>query len=146
MKAVKQISMFLENKPGRLAEATKAIADAGVNVGALAVSDTTDFGVLRFICDQPDKAAHALRDAGFSVGETEVLVVQVPHKPGGLAQALAVIKPLNINIEYLYAFVGAASGFGLIVMRVEDGRSQEVAQALQSAGLTLLTPEQAYAL
>ena len=85
MSYVQQVSVFLENKSGRLAEVTRALAGAGVNLGALSIADTSDFGILRFICDQPDKAAQVLREAGFSVGETEVLAVEVPHRPGGLA-------------------------------------------------------------
>ncbi len=146
MDMVQQVSVFLENKSGRLAEVTDALAAASINIGALSVAETSDFGILRFICDQPDKAAQVLRAAGFSVGETAVLAVQIPHRPGGLAEALQVIAPLAINIEYLYAFANNPGQDAVVVMRVENGRTQEAAAALEQAGFALLTPEQAYAL
>ena len=147
MAGIQQVSVFLENKSGRLAEVTQILAEAGINLGALAIAETSDFGILRFICDQPDTAAQVLRDAGFSVGETEVLAVQVPHRPGGLADAVAALKPVNANIEYVYAFVGGRSTQdAVVVLRIENGRNQEAAEVLQQAGYVLLTPQQAYAL
>jgi hypothetical protein len=144
MEQVQQISVFLENKSGRLAEVTRIIADAGINLGALSIAETSDFGILRFICDQPDKAGQALRDAGFSVGETEVLAIQVPHRPGGLAELMAVIQPLGVNIEYLYAFAARTGEDAIVVMRVENERIQEVADALRQADYVVLAGEQAY--
>jgi hypothetical protein len=144
MSQVQQVSVFLENKSGRLAEVTRALADAGVNLGALSIADTSDFGILRFICDQPDKAARVLRDAGFSVGETEVLAVEVPHRPGGLADLVQAIKPLDVNIEYLYAFVSRTRDNAMVVLRVENARNQEVGEALEQAGYSLVAAEQAY--
>ena len=145
MNGVMQISVFLENKSGRLAEVTRIIADAGINLGALSIAETSDFGILRTICDQPDKAAQVLRAAGFSVGETQVLAVQVPHRPAGLADVVQLMKPLNINIEYLYAFAGHSTGEAVVVLRLENGRDQEAAQVLREAGYVLLTAEEAYA-
>jgi len=144
MSVVQQVSVFLENKSGRLAEVTRALAQAGVNLGALSIADTSDFGILRFICNDPDKAAQALREAGFSVGETEVLAVTVPHRPGGLAELVEAIKPLDANIEYLYAFVTKMEGSALVVIRVETGRQADVAEALRKAGYHLATAEEAY--
>ena len=147
MAGIQQVSVFLENKSGRLAEVTQMLSAAGINLGALSIAETSDFGILRFICNQPDKAAQALRAAGFSVGETEVLAVQVPHRPGGLAEAVVVLKPLNANIEYLYAFAAGSSSEGaVVVIRMENGRNQEAAETLQQAGYVLLSPEEAYAL
>ena len=146
MDMVQQVSVFLENKSGRLAEVTDAIGAAGINIGALSVAETSDFGILRFICDKPEKAVQVLRQAGFSVGETEVIAIQIPHRPGGLAEALAVIKPLEINIEYLYAFANNPGQDAVVVMRVENARSQQAAKALTQAGFKLLTPEEAYQL
>jgi len=146
MDMVQQVSVFLENKSGRLAEVTDAIGAAGINIGALSVAETSDFGILRFICDKPEKAVQVLRQAGFSVGETEVIAIQIPHRPGGLAEALAVIKPLEINIEYLYAFANNPGQDAVVVMRVENARSQQAAEALTQAGFKLLTPEEAYQL
>jgi len=144
MAGIQQVSVFLENKSGRLAEVTQILADAGINLVALSIAETSDFGILRFICDQPVKAAKTLREGGFSVGETEVLAVQVPHRPGGLAEVVGVINPLNVNIEYLYAFAGHTGQDAVVVMRMENARNQETAEALQQAGYALLTPEQVY--
>jgi len=146
MDIVQQVSVFLENKSGRLAEVTQALAAADVNIGALSIAETADFGILRFICNQPDKAAQVLREAGFSVGETDVLAVQITHRPGGLAEALKVIQPMDINIEYLYAFANNPGQDAVVVMRVENACSQEAAEALEQAGFKLLTPEEAYQL
>jgi len=146
MDMVQQVSVFLENKSGRLAEVTDAIGAAGINIGALSVAETSDFGILRFICDQPENAVQVLRQAGFSVGETDVLAIQIPHRPGGLAEALEVIQPLDINIEYLYAFANNPGRDAVVVMRVENGRSQQAAEALTQAGFKLLTSEEAYQL
>ena len=146
MDMVQQVSVFLENKSGRLAEVTDAIAAASINIGALSVAETSDFGILRFICNQPAEAVQVLREAGFSVGETEVLAIQLPHRPGGLAEALDVINPLDINIEYLYAFANNPGQDAVVVMRVENARSQQAAEALEQAGFKLLTPEEAYQL
>lgn len=145
MNDVQQVSVFLENKSGRLARVTRILADAGINLGALAIADTSDFGILRFICDDPDRAASVLREAGFSVGETSVLAVEVPHRPGGLAEVVATVEPLGVNIEYLYAFGRRTGDHALVVLRVENDRNQEVAEALKQAGYALLTAEQAYA-
>ncbi len=146
MDMVRQVSVFLENKSGRLAEVSGVIAAAGINIGALSVAETSDFGILRFICNQPTKAVEVLREAGFSVGETEVLAVQIPHRPGGLAGALEVIQPMGINIEYLYAFANNPGQDAVVVMRVENACSQQAAEALEQAGFKLLAPEEAYQL
>ncbi len=143
MQMIQQVSVFLENKSGRLAEVTAALAAANINIVALSIAETSDFGILRFICDQPAQAVDVLREAGFSVGETDVLAVQLPHRPGGLAEALDVIEPLNINIEYLYAFANPGQD-AVVVMRVENGRNQQVGEALEQAGFGLLSPQQAY--
>lgn len=144
MNAVRQMSVFLENKSGRLAEVTRVLADAGINLGALSIADTSDFGILRFICSDPDRAMQVLRDAGFSVGETEVLAVDVPHRPGGLAELVETLKPLDVNIEYLYAFMTETEGSAMVVLRVEGGREAEVADALKKAGYELATGEEAH--
>ncbi len=144
MNSVEQISVFLENKSGRLAEVTQILAEAGINLVALSIAETSDFGILRFICDQPAQAAEALQAGGFSVGRTEVLAVQVSHRPGGLAEAVEVIAPLDANIEYLYAFAGHSGREAVVVMRLENGRTQEVAEALQAAGYTILSAAEAY--
>ena len=144
MSAVQQVSVFLENKSGRLADVARVLADSGINIGALSIADTSDFGILRFICSDPDRAARVLRQAGFSVGETEVLAVTVPHRPGGLAELVEAIRPLGANIEYLYAFMTKLEGSAMVVLRIEGGRDAEVADALRLAGYHLASAEEAY--
>ena len=100
-----QISVFLENKAGRLCEVTGVLAEANVNIRALALADTSDFGVLRLIVDNTEKAKDALKKAGFTVGKTNVLAVEVPDRPGGLYEILHLLQTSSINVEYMYAFV-----------------------------------------
>lgn len=117
---VKQISVFLENKSGRLAAVTKMLADAGVNIRALSIADTSDFGILRLIVDKPDEAYNALKANEFTVSTTEVIAVEMPDNPGGLANVLEILVRENINIEYLYAFLAKPTNEALVVFRVEQ--------------------------
>lgn len=116
----KQISVFLENKAGRLAHVTKVLGDAGINIRALSIADTSDFGILRIIVNDPEKAYKILKEAGFTVSETEVIAVQVPDSPGGLATVLEQMSDANLNIEYLYAFLGTSGDNALVIFKVED--------------------------
>src|SRR5512139_4240039 len=99
---VEQISIFLENKSGRLAEVTNILSRAGVNIRALSLADTADFGILRLIVNQTEKAKQVLKDNGFTVGKTEVIALEVPDKPGGLAHILSVMTEEGVNVEYMY--------------------------------------------
>ena len=107
---VEQISVFLENKAGRLAEVTRVLGEAGINIRALSLADTTDFGILRLIVDQYDKAREILKDKGFTVGKTEVVAVEVPDRPGGLGLVLQILAASGVNVEYMYAFVQHSGG------------------------------------
>src|SRR5690554_1516581 len=100
---VKQISVFLENKTGRLAAVTDTLAVNGINIRALSIADTSDFGILRLIVDQPDKAYEVLKTGEFTVSVTDVIGVEMPDQPGGLAKVLKELENAEINIEYLYA-------------------------------------------
>lgn len=117
---VKQISIFLENKCGRLVSVTRALGKHNINIRALTIADTSDFGILRLIVDQPEKALQVLREEGFMASETEVIAVEVPDRPGGLAGVLEYLEEAGINIEYLYSFVEKPERDALILMRVED--------------------------
>jgi hypothetical protein len=117
---VKQISVFLENKSGRLAQVTRALGDNQINIRALSIADTTDFGILRLIVDKPEEANSILRAEGFMVSETAVIAVEVPDRPGGLADILATLGQAGINIEYLYAFIGQSSDKAQVIFRVDD--------------------------
>ncbi|MEN6324910.1 MAG: ACT domain-containing protein [Syntrophomonas sp.] len=116
----KQISVFLENKAGRLSHVTRVLGGAGINIRALSIADTSDFGILRLIVNDPDQAYKILKEAGFTVSETEVIAVQVPDSPGGLATVLEQMTTENLNIEYLYAFLGTTGDDALVIFKVED--------------------------
>ncbi len=140
---VKQLSVFLENKSGRLATVTKVLGDHQINIRALSIADTTDFGILRLIVDQPDKASQVLKENDFTVSETDVIAVQMSDKPGGLAAVLKVLEDIKINIEYMYAFVGRTDADAVVVFRVED--IDRAVELLQKAGVKLLCAEEVYA-
>lgn len=140
---VMQLTVFLENSPGRLAGLTRALGDAGVNMRALMVADTAEFGVVRIICDRPDIARRALEEAGFSVSVTNVIAVEVPDSPGGLADVLEVIGGVGANVEYAYCFVEPEGDAAIDVFRVEDVAG--VSDALRRAGMRVLDEGDVYA-
>lgn len=139
---VKQISIFLENKSGRLATVTKVLGENGINIRALSIADTTDFGILRLIVNDPEKACKILRGNEVTVSETEIIAVQVPDKPGGLAKILENLDNHKINIEYMYAFVGKSSENAIVVFRVED--IDRAIILLQESGIKLMTEKEIY--
>lgn len=140
--AVKQISVFLENKSGRLAAVAKLLGEKGVNIRALSIADTSDFGILRLIVNDPDKAYKALKEGGFTVSATDVLAVAVPDAPGGLAPALAALENAGINIEYLYAFVAQRENMAMVLFKVND--TDGATAALTKAGFNVPKPEEVY--
>jgi len=117
---IQQISVFLENKTGRLADVTKLIADAGVNIRAISIADTADFGILRLIVDKPAEAADALSRGGFTTRMTDVLAIEIPDHPGSLAQVMEIFKETSVNIEYLYASLEKDSSTAVVIFKVED--------------------------
>jgi hypothetical protein len=117
---IKQISIFLENNAGRLAEVTKVIANAGVNIRAISIADTADFGILRIIADKPDAAMAALANAGFTARMTDVLAVEIPDEDGALAKVMELFKETGVNIEYLYASLEGCSEKAIVIFKVED--------------------------
>jgi hypothetical protein len=117
---IKQISIFLENNAGRLAEVTAVIAKAGVDIRAISIADTADFGILRVIVDKPEKATEALVNAGFTTRVTDVLAVEIPDQPGSLAKVMALFKETGVNIEYLYASLEGKSDKAIVIFKVED--------------------------
>ncbi len=137
---VEQIAVFLENKSGRLAEITSIIAEEGVNIRALSVADTADFGILRLIVDDVEKAKAALKSKGFTVGITNVLAVEVADRIGGLATVLRSIEAAGLNVEYMYAFVNKSGENAVLIFRFED--MDRAIESLQKDGYTLLTGEQ----
>ncbi|ETR72024.1 MAG: ACT domain-containing protein [Candidatus Magnetoglobus multicellularis str. Araruama] len=117
---VQQLSIFLENKVGRLKEVTQLLKDNNVNIRTLTVSDTSDFGILRIIVDDCSKAEIALKDQGYTFSKTDVLAVEISDKPGGLNEVLEVIDQSGLNIEYLYAFVHASQDMAINIFRFDD--------------------------
>jgi hypothetical protein len=117
---IKQLSVFIENKKGRLAKITGTLAQAGIDLVALSIADTTNFGIMRCIVKDPDKAIKVLKEGGFTASLAEVFVVQVPDEPGGLSTVLKALDEADISVEYLYSFVWTPDENALILFRVED--------------------------
>lgn len=141
---VQQISVFLENKSGRLAQLTEILGNNGINIRALSIADTSDFGILRLIVSDPLKANTVLKNAGFTVSITDVIAVEVKDEPGGLAVVLKILESAKINIEYLYAFLEKSSNDALVVFRVEQ--IDDAIQLLAKSGINLLENEKVYKL
>lgn len=118
--AVKQISVFVENTSGRLAEVTRLLANAGVNLRAITIADTADFGILRLIADDSNKAVEAFKKAGFTAKVTDVIGVEVPDRPGGLADVMEIFHREGVNIEYLYASLEHVKDKAVVIFKVED--------------------------
>lgn len=112
---VKQLSVFIENKAGRVSEVTDVLGGVGVNIRGFSVSDTAGFGIVRLVVDHPDKGLAALEDAGFTVKESDVLVIKLPDVPGSLANALKAVSDAGVNIEYVYSLVST-----YVVVNVAD--------------------------
>lgn len=140
---VEQISVFLENKAGRLAEVTGALADAGVNIRALSLADTSDFGILRLIVNDHEKAKSVLKDKGFTVGRTNVVAVEVPDHPGGLHGILNTLSGQGVNVEYMYAYVQPGGTNALLIFRFD--RTDQAIEVLQQNGIPIVPGEKLYA-
>ncbi len=140
---VKQISIFVTNMTGGLAEVAGVLGNSGVDIRALSIADTKDFGILRIIVDDPDKALEALSSSGYVAKVTDVLAVPINDAPGGLAAVLSVLADANIFIEYLYAFATRTNAQdAYVVLRVPENEAAE--KALTEKGIKLLAPEEIY--
>jgi len=139
--SVKQISVFIENKKGKLAEATRFIADKNINLRALSIADTQDFGILRIICEDPVAANVELQEGGFITTMTDVLAAAISDEPGSLAAILEVLSEANVVVEYTYAFLSAKSG-AYMIFRVDD--NQCAAAALAAAGIKTANQEELF--
>ena len=131
--SVKQISVFIENQPGKLAEATRFIADSGINLRALSIADTRDFGILRVICDEPEKAGEILKNGGYVTNLKDVLAVSIKDAPGSLAAILEIIAEAGVSVEYTYAFLATRITGAFMIFRVDD--NARAAAALAGAGI-----------
>ena len=141
---VEQISIFIENKSGRLAEVTKTLGEAGVNIRALSLADTSDFGILRLIVDKTDLAKTALKEHGFTVSKTEVIAVEVPDRPKGLYSILDILDKGKVNVEYMYAFVERCGENAVIIFRFDD--PEAAIEVLTGNGVTVLEGERVYSM
>ncbi len=139
---VEQISVFLENKSGRLAEVMRVLGSAGINIRALSVADTSDFGILRIIVNDKETALKALKEKDFTVSKTEVIAVEVPDKPGGLAGILDLLDKQCVNVEYMYAFIERSSDNAVIIFRF-DGNDKAI-EVLTQAGIVILDGSTVY--
>lgn len=117
---IKQISIFLENKNGRLADVTRLLGENSINLRAVSIADTADFGILRMVCDQPDKAQQLLHDNNFTAKITEVIGVVVDDNPGGLAKVMTIFEKNKVNIEYLYSSLMSCQDEAVEIFKVED--------------------------
>ncbi len=141
---VEQIAVFLENKSGRLAEITSILAENDINIRALSVADTADFGILRLIVDKVEKAKTVLKANGFTVGKTTVIAVEVPDRTGGLASVLKAVNDAALNVEYMYAFVNKTGEDAVLIFRFDE--IDKAIETLQKNGFKILTGEQIRAL
>lgn len=135
--AMKQISVFLENKPGKLEEMTKVLADAGITLRALSVAEAMDFGIVRIIVDDPQKTADVLKEHEFVSSKNHVLAVEIPDVVGGLNKVLAVLAEAKVNLEYMYSTLAGGDGTSAhMILRVENVKEAE--EALKKGGFRLL--------
>jgi len=142
---VKQISVFMENRAGRLEEITGILAKADINIRALSLADTSDFGILRLIVNNPDKAADILKRNAFTVRENDVIATEVDDKPGGLHEILSLFSKAGISIEYMYAFLERKhEARAVLIIRVEA--AAKAVKMLQDAGKHLLTADETYSM
>ena len=139
---VEQISVFLENKTGRLAEVTRCLAVANVNIRALSLADTSDFGILRLIVNDPAKAKNALRESGFTVGVNTVVAVEVPDHPGGLDKILTLLEESEVNVEYMYAYVRPLSSQAVLIFRFD--KTDEALELMRKNNLVTIRGETIY--
>ena len=133
---ISQISVFLENRKGRLYEVCALLGQGEINIRALNIAETTDFGILRMVVDQPEAALKLLRAHGFVASVTDIVAVQVDDRPGGLAEVLRVLSQSDTNVEYMYAFVEKRTDKALVVFRFDD--LDKAIRVLTEHGLTIV--------
>jgi len=137
---IKQLSVFVENKAGRLEPIIKSLGEGGINIRALSIADTTDFGILRIIVDDDKKARETLRENGVISKVTDVIAVYIDDRSGGLAAVLDKVAAAGVNIEYMYAFLGRKEGKALMVLKADDEAAAE--KALLDGGIEIANPEE----
>lgn len=140
---MKQLTVFLENREGRLESVTDLLAGKNINIACLALADTSEYGVLRLIVSDPDGAKAVLKEAGYSARLTEVLAVRLDQVPGTVSKLTKVLAAENINIEYMYT-LSSSKEFGSMILKVSD--VEKAVKAVEAAGMALVKPEEAYSL
>ena len=140
----KQVSVFLENKSGRLAEVCQALGEQAINIRALCIADTSDFGILRLIVDKPDPAVTVLQDNGFWGGSTGVLARRGPEVRGGRGGVLAYLQTRDVNVEYMYAFFITVEGDAVVLFKVADAILDSTLALLSDSNIPVLAPEEVY--
>lgn len=144
MGEIKQLSLFVENRPGRMAKVSKTLSDAGVNIRAMTIAEAGDFGVIRMVVDDPEKGYKVLHDNGFTVSTTDVLAVEMKDTPGGLYEIVNTLGENNINVDYVYAFVTAKAQKAMLILRVDN--IVKARQGLSAKGVKIATAEELQAL
>ncbi len=139
---IKQISIFVENKPGRLSAVTKLLAENNIDIRALSVADTKDFGILRLIVNKPDETCEALKKAGWTVSLTNVIAIGITDAPGGLAGVVECLYAANISVEYMYAFISKSENQAYVILRVDN--NDRAIEALAENNFTLLKASEVY--
>ena len=140
---VKQLSIFIENKKGHLATLTNVIKERGIDIRAISVFDTNEFGILRLVVDDPETALVTVRNAGYAAKISEILAVEIEDKPGSLNKIFKLFDDKGINIEYIYSFVLRQQGAPLIVLKVD--KTEEAAKLLRENGVRLVEDTEVYA-
>jgi hypothetical protein len=144
MAEIKQISLFVENKPGRMAKVSKTLSDTGVNIRALTIAEAGDFGVIRMVVDDPEKGYKVLKENGFTVSTTDVLAVEMKDTPGGLYEIVNALGESGVNVDYAYAFVTAKAQKAMLILRVDD--LAKARAALSGKGVKIATKEEIQAI
>ena len=141
---IKQLSVFIENKPGRLAAILEELGKHNIDISALSLADTSEYGILRLIVSNPDDAAEVLKNSGVVVKLTNVLAIAIDDTPGGLSRILSIFVKNSINIDYMYAFVGKVTSKALTVIKVSDPELAE--KALSALDISTVNPKDIYRL
>lgn len=144
MAEIKQISLFVENRPGRMAKVAKTLSDAGVNIRALTIAEAGDFGVIRMVLDDPEKGYKVLKESAFTVSMTDVLVVEMKDTPGGLYEIVNTLGQSTVNVDYAYAFVTAKAEKAMLILRVDD--IAKARKVLSETGVKIATKEEIQAI
>ncbi len=139
---IKQVSIFIENKSGKIADVIGVLGDNGIDISALSIADTTDFGIVRLITSDAEKSVKVLKEYGAIVKVTEVIGVGVSDTPGGLAKVLRLLKESGVEIDYMYAFVGKSDKGALVVMKVSE--PQKAAECFEKNNITTISAGDIY--